>query len=428
MTNKTYLVIRREYMERVNKKSFIITTLLMPLLMLLLMCAPALLMQFGDTKTRTLAVIDRSEVILPQLHDNDLYHVIAADGLPENILQTDSIDGVLEIGIIPPKGDVNLRLYTKEISSPAIEEAISSSVDNAVRIHRLEALQLQGIDEILAQAECNSSLQSIRINGEESTSTSSTLSVILGMVMTFFLYMVLLLYGNMVMTSIIEEKNNRVLEIVVSSVSPMRLMMGKILGVALVAITQIVIWGVFLGLMSAFLLPALLPTEVNNAVSTGVAPTDFSPEMFSALTLLSDPTFILSMVGLLILFLIGGFLLYAAIYAAIGSSVDNVQDAGQLQGFVIYPIIIGIFIAMTVVKDPSTQLAFWTSIIPFTSPMVMMARIPFGIPSWQIVLSLVLLYASFVGMIWIAGKIYRIGIFMYGKKPSIKEILRWLKY
>ena len=238
----------------------------------------------------------------------------------------------------------------------------------------------------------------------------------------------------MVMTSIIEEKTTRVLEIVVSSVKPMQIMLGKICGICLVAVTQIIIWAVLIGAMSAFLLPAIIPAEMATDMATmSAAGGDLSTvttdmDTLQAVAMLSDVGYIIRLFGMLLLFLIGGFILYAAIYAAIGSAVDNIQDAGQLQSIVIFPIIIGIIFGMSAANDPMSSLSVWMSMIPFTSPMVMMARIPFDIPGWQIACSLVILYASFFGMVWLAGKIYRVGIFMYGKKPNFKELIRWMRY
>ena len=252
--------------------------------------------------------------------------------------------------------------------------------------------------------------------------------------MTLLLYMFLLLYGQLVMTSIIEEKNNRVLEIVVSSIKPTQLMMGKILGIGCVALTQVLIWAGIMISMSAFILPAILPTEVIAEVSafnTGnldatIATNDI--ELIQALSVIGNVGYIIEIFSYLTLFLIGGFLFYASIYAAIGSSVDNIQDAGQLQSIVIIPIILGLIMSMSIVSDPNCTLATILSMIPFTAPMTMMTRIPFGIPTWEILLSIVILYASFIFMVCIAAKIYRVGIFMYGKKPNLKELLKWINY
>jgi ABC-2 type transport system permease protein len=238
----------------------------------------------------------------------------------------------------------------------------------------------------------------------------------------------------MVMTSIIEEKNNRVLELVVSSVKPLQLMLGKIIGVGLVAVTQVVIWGALLCLMSVFLLPAIMPANLAQEVALtagggmDMSAATFDPDMLQALSLLSSVGYIAKMFAMMLLFLVGGFLFYAAIFAAIGSAVDNIQDASQLQTFAVVPILIALVVSLSVTADPNSTLAVWMSMIPLTSPMVMLARIPFDIASWQIWLSLILLYASFVAMAWLAAKIYRVGIFMYGKKPTIRDLIRWARY
>ena len=225
------------------------------------------------------------------------------------------------------------------------------------------------------------------------------------------------MYGQMVMTSIIEEKNNRVLEIVVSSVKPSVLMAGKIIGVGLVAMTQILIWA---GIVLSFTV-WVMPSVISSVAGSDA---DFA----AVLSQLGNAGYVAMLFAYMILFLIGGYLFYASIYAAIGSAVDNIQDAGQLQMVAVLPILIGFILAPSVLNNPMSGVAFWASIIPFTSPMVMMARIPFGIPAWETILSLVLLYAAFIGLIWLAAKIYRVGIFMYGKKPTFSELIRWARY
>ena len=219
-----------------------------------------------------------------------------------------------------------------------------------------------------------------------------------------------------------------------SSVKPAQLMMGKIIGVALVAVTQMVLWGILLSLMSAFVLPAVMPADAMAdiaAVQSGNIDAVSDPSslsMIQGVAMLGEVGRIISLVGLMTLFLIGGFLIYSSIFAAIGSAVDNIQDASQLTSVAVFPIIFGIIFAMVAASDPTGSVAFWMSMFPLTSPMVMVARIPFGIPAWEIILSLALLIAGFIFMVWLAGKIYRVGIFMYGKKPTIKEVIRWTRY
>lgn len=257
----------------------------------------------------------------------------------------------------------------------------------------------------------------------------------LGYVLGFMLYMFLLLYGSMVMLSVIEEKNNRVLEVMVSSVRPFDLMMGKILGVACVALLQILIWGVLICVVGAVVIPQFMPADVlegARAMQQGLpdaALTEgMNPQLLQAVATMTDTGYLVKLVGCLLLFVLGGFLLYAAMFAAVGSTVDNVQDAQQLQTPVTIPIILAIFVMFAVINDPNSAVAFWFSVIPLTSPIVMMARIPYDIPTWEILLSLGVLYASFMAMVWLAAKIYRVGIFMYGKKPTIADLIRWARY
>jgi ABC-2 type transport system permease protein len=243
-------------------------------------------------------------------------------------------------------------------------------------------------------------------------------SYAVGTIMMFMLYMFILLYGQMVMTSIIEEKNNRVLELVISSAKPFDLMLGKIVGVALVAVTQVLIWAVIVCSFSAFVMPSLITGVMSGADGS----------MSEVIGQFGDVTYVIGLFVDMLIYLIGGYLIYAAIFAAIGSAVDNVQDASQLQTIAVVPILAGLVISMAVVADPNSSMAVWGSIIPFTSPMVMMARITFGVPFWQLALSIALLYVGIIFVIWFAAKVYRVGIFMYGKKPTIAELIRWTRY
>ena len=437
MANNISLVIRREFLERVKKKSFIITTILMPVFMLAMMAAPALIMMVTGSEERDIAVIDETGTIGARLQSDKETHFTLLESTPlDSALADTEVAGVLYIPAGIMEGKVSPRLYTNGSSSIALESNVSSQIDGIIEEERLKQYDIENLDKILEEVHSDVKLMSIRNDKEdgESQSASAAVSYLIGIILTFLLYMCLLLYGQMVMTSIIEEKNNRVLEIVVSSVKPTHLMLGKICGIGLVAVTQILIWGVLIAAMSAFVLPAIIPdtalTEMSalNAGTLDATSASMDVEILQAMSLMSNVGYILQLFGLLILFLIGGFLLYAAIYAAIGSAVDNIQDASQLQSFVIFPIIIGIIFGMTAASDASSPAAIWTSFIPFTSPMVMMARVPSGIPMWEIGLSLAILYASFLLMVWIAAKIYRVGIFMYGKKPSIKDLIRWARY
>lgn len=414
------IVISREYLERVKRKSFIISTLLVPVLMIALMFAPALIMLFSDSESKTVAVLDDSGVVAPRLHSNaEIRFVIAGGENLDSARVNDGYDAILVIGQnAVEKPQESVTLYSHGSLTMATDQYVSSQVSDAIEDVRLKAYNIENLDRILREVEVDMSMPVIDIDKAEDTATSSVLSYILALVMDMMLYMFILIYGQMVMTSIIEEKTNRVLELVVSSVKPQWLMLGKIIGVGLVAITQILIWAAIIGLCSAFAMPvfAAMPEAASE------------PELTGALAQLTDVGFIVSLVVYMLLFFIGGYLFYSAIFAAIGSAVDNIQDASQLTSIATMPVIIGIVASMAVINNPTSDMAFWLSIVPFTSPMTMMSRLPFGVPAWETILSLVVLYISFMLLLWVCAKIYRVGIFMYGKKPSLAEIIRWARY
>ncbi len=436
MSSKIGIVIRREFFERVSKKSFIISTLLMPILMLGLMVAPALIAAFSQPEKRIIAVVDDSGIIASSLNNDDNVEYVIMDQPIDSVLKKTDIDGVLHINkdIMTSKSG-SVAFYSNEASSMQIETGITSQIEQTIENERLKNYNIEDLDEILNSIKANVSMQTFRLDEENNSSASSSfLSYIIGVIMTLILYLFLLLYGQMVMTSIIEEKNNRVLEIVVSSIKPAQLMMGKIIGIGSVAVVQVLIWAVMLVVISGVLLPMLIPTEIMGDIAASNAGTLNAEnavtdiEMIHALATLSNVGYILKIFSFLLVFLIGGFLFYSSLYAAIGSSVDNIQDAGQFQSIVVFPILIGFVLAMSIANDPNSTIATVMSIIPFTSPMVMIARIPFGIATWEIITSLVILYASFILLVQLSAKIYRVGIFMYGKKPSIKEIIKWINY
>lgn len=430
----------REFKERVYKKSFIITTLLMPVLMLVLSIAPTLIMFFAKGETKHISVIDQSGIVADKLESNEdvVFEVVQNGDLQTELkrsLEQENF-GVLYIEQDVVTNPNKVQLYTNASSSMTIEDSIADQIEDIVETERLKAHNIENLPEILKQIEVNISLTTYR-NGdnEQSEATSSAASSFAGIALGFVLYFFLIIYGSIVMQSIIEEKNSRILEVLVSTVRPFDMMMGKILGVASVALTQIAIWGVLLIVISAAVIPAVIPQDVLagvEAVQAGAdvatLTADIDPEAITALASIMDTGYISELVVLLLLFMMGGFLLYAAMYAAIGASVDQVQDAQQLTTPVTIPIIFSFIILTMIMNDPNNPLVVWCSIIPFTSPIVMIGRIPSGIPTWEIVTSLILLYATFIVMVWLAGKIYRVGIFMHGKKPSLKELYRWLKY
>ena len=419
MKNALGLVISREYLERVKRKSFIISTLLVPLFMVIIMVAPAVLMLMSEPENKVIAVIDDTGVVAPRLHGEGEVQFVNAGEPLDSARNNADYSAILVIGEKAiERPDANITLYSHGSLTLISSSYISGQISKAIEDVRLKAYNIENLRTIMEEVKVDMSLPVIDIDKSEDTATSAGLSYALALGTDMILYMFILIYGQMVMTSIIEEKSNRVLELVVSSVKPTQLMLGKILGIGLVAITQILIWGAVLAACSAWLVPfvANMPEAAEEA------------EIAAALSQLGDAGYMFSIFAWMIVFIIGGYLFYSSIFAAIGSAVDNIQDASQLTSVATMPIIIGVVASMSVINNPNSTLAFWLSMIPFTSPMTMMARLPFGVPVWETALSLLLLYAFTLFMVWICAKIYRVGIFMYGKKPSVAEVIRWARY
>ena len=437
MKNKIGIIIGREFNERVHKKSFIITTLLTPLLMVLLMFAPMLISEYSGNSTKMVAVVDDSGIIAPQLA-NTSEITFEHTALPLEIARTEFDDyyAILHIGNNIVDNPTDAYLYTNGTAAMGTEHNIASQLTMAVqqekmKIHNVEPQVMQ----LLNTPVMPQSLKNSQDSDEGAEGSSAVVASVLAYVLSFILYMFLILYGVMVMQSVIEEKNNRVLEVLVSTVRPFEMMMGKILGIASVALLQIIIWVTFIAGMAYFVLPHILPDEILAAMELlkqGVPASaiEGGAEMgiLQAVMMLSNIKYVGGIVIWLLVFVFGGFLLYAAMFAAVGSAVDSPQDAQQLQTPIMLPIILALFVMLSVINDPTSDMAFWFSMIPLTSPIVMMARIPYEIPTWEICLSAVILYVTFLIVVWGAGKIYRVGILMHGKKPNIKELLRWMRY
>ncbi len=440
--SNTFIIIQREFNERVRKKSFIITTILMPVLMIALMVAPALIMEYSGGDEKRIAVIDESGVVLPLLEsDDEVLFEPTSLTLEEARKELADHFAVLQIGSDIFDNSANVRLYVNSSSSIAVETNITNQLKHIIESEKLKRYNIDNLQQILDEVHTEVTMQTFRNDKSQEEDTqafSSIAATAIGYILGFILYMFLLIYGAMVMQSVIEEKNSRVLEVMVSSVRPFELMLGKILGVAAVAVTQILIWGVLIVGVGAFVVPNLMPDEMiagveavqqgSPAAAEALAAGDMDPEMLQAVATMTDSGYVIKIFVCLLLLVLGGYLFYSAMFAAVGSAVDSLQDAQQLQTPITMPIILALLVMIAVIRDPNSSVAFWCSIIPFTSPIVMAARVPYDIPAWEIVLSLVVLYASVLGMIWIAAKIYRVGIFMYGKKPTFKELWKWMRY
>ncbi len=423
---KIALIIMREFNERARKKSFIITTLLMPVFMIGLMVAPSLMMLYSTSDQKQVVVIDRSGQVADKLQSSDevLFEVnntLSKVEACRTFGEDSGVFGILYIGSEVEQRD-SVQLITNSSSSMILEENIAMQISSIIEQEKLKAYNIENLDQILADVATEIELRTFVNNGtgEEETmeSTSSGINYILGMLLGMLLYMVIIIYGQMVLTSVVEEKSGRVLDVIVTSCTPFQIMIGKILGIGLVALTQIAIWALLVISASKFLVPAMFSADV-------AATSDIMLQ--SLVGTLGDTGYITTLFVYLLLFILGGFLLYASLYAASGSAVDSVQDGQQFNTIIMMPIILALIVMMSVFNDPNSPLAFWASMIPFTSPIVMIARIPFGIPTWEIIVSLVVLYGSFILTTWVAAKIYRIGIFMHGKRPTWRELWQWLK-
>lgn len=434
---KIGLIARREFNERVRKKSFIITTILMPVCLVGIIGVMAWLMTRESDKIREIIVVDESGVVAPQMTDEGTIRYRMADQPFERVREEapEGIFGILLIGDDIMTNSRTVQLYTYESSTVMIEEAVAGQIRQIVEAEKLKAYHIDNLDRILAEVETPIVLQTKEITESgETRDSSSTLALAAAYLFGMLVYMFVFLYGTMVMQGVIEEKSNKVLELMVSSVKPFQLMMGKIIGIASVALTQLLIWVVFIALAggaavnffagdamtaaAAMNAGEAMPVELNNMDMDGVA-------MLSRLT---DVRYILTLVIGFVVYFIGGYLLYAAMFAAVGSAVDNEKDTQNLQLPITIPLILAFVVMVNAMQDPHSHIAFWFSMIPFTSPIIMMARLPYGVPMWEVLLSAGLLYATFVGMVWLAGKIYRVGIFMYGKKPSFRELFKWVRY
>ena len=434
--NKISLIVEREFTERVRKKSFIISTLLTPLFMIAMMVLPGIMMLKGNSDTKNVVVIDNSpqQFVGKQLTSGKTVSFNLLDQgttLGAARMQYKSEYGILVIGNDILDNPQNLQLILNDASSMSVEESIQNQIQGILRTERLKRYDLENMDQILADANVRvSNIQTLKNNDQEDEEgmeeTSTTASWAMGLILGMLLYFILIVYGQQVLQSVIDEKQTRVLDVMVTSCTPFDLMMGKILGIALVAALQIIIWAVLVIGASAFIMP-LIAGPANMEAAMAAASTASSPEVVGIVSKFTNVGYLAGLFLELLLYIVGGFLLYASMYAAIGSAVDTPQDAAQFNGIIMMPVIVAIMVMMSVMNDPNSNLVFWCSIIPFTSPIVMMARIPFGIPTWQVAVSLIVLYISFILMTWVAARIFRVGVFMHGKKPTWKDLGAWIK-
>ncbi len=453
---KVGIVISHEYTTRVRKKSFILTTLLTPIGMALLICVPALIMLFSGNDNQKVKVIDESGIVAPYLENSEhTTYVMGTEGETVDLLREifDDLDYYAIVGISPldEKGEVSVVSYSKEPLNMDLKNALSRAANKAVETRKLAQYDIRDLDEILSDVKTDIKVNSMTLtNDGDAKEDSVEIYMVLAYLMSFMIYMFVFMFGTMVMRSVIDEKSSRVVEVIVSSVKSVELMMGKIIGVALVALTQFFIWIaltlVIVTAVNTFAGPKLLQNMGGMEQAVAVAGQDGNIGTADVTSILeaagSDPDAsgfvkILGqikdlnwgyLIGCFLIYFLLGYLLYASMFAAIGAAVDNEADTNQLQLPITIPLIIGLFIMLHTFEHPNSALSVWTSIIPWTSPMVMLARIPFGtVPGWQLLLSILLLLLTFLATAWLSAKIYKVGILTYGKKSSFKDLLKWMK-
>jgi ABC-2 type transport system permease protein len=449
--NKISVIINREYMTRVRKKSFIIMTILAPVLMAALIVVPTLLMINGDRDFKKIAVIEEGSDLfkntIPDTKDADYVYLenTSYEDL-KNTFEAAGYYGVLRIAPEIINTPNAIWLISKKQPPITLLEHISGSLEKEIERQKLLAYDIKDLDNILKNVKTNVSIQTIRIDDSgQQKSTSTGIAMALAYIGGFLMYMLVFMFGAMVMRGVIEEKTSRVVEVIVSSVKPVQLMMGKILGIALVGLTQFLIWVVLtIGIVTVVkgtILKGKDITEIaqtmpqnimqeNTQSTPGAQTQEMSADLQEFAKLFDNAMnqdWILIILSFIFYF-ITGYLLYASIFAAIGSAVDNETETQQFMLPVTIPIIFALMVAMGTMQNPESSIAFWFSLIPFTSPIVMMARIPFGVPFWQLALSMVLMLITFAACVWMAAKVYRTGILMYGKKTSYKEMWKWLRY
>ena len=432
-------IIRREYLTRVRKKSFIIMSILGPVLMAAIFVVPVVLANMDSDQDKVVAVADYSNQFKNSFKNKEKlkFEFIPTDSVEKLKLNFENSKYYALLILPDSVQSNNIELLSNMQADINTKMYINSMIEAKLRSEKLIKL---GIDESkLKSIDVNLNIKTIKIKSDGSEEISSTeVIMFIGFIGALIIYMFIFIYGAQVMRGVIEEKTNRVVEILVSSVRPFQLMMGKILGIALVALTQFALWIVLTTSIIAVVKTAMPGSKLTkNPTEQMVQTTNGSTDLQTmntkgdfisdALSTLANLPFGAMVFGFIFYFL-GGYLLYASLFAAIGSAVDNETDTQQFMLPLTVPLILAIAMAQFIIQNPNGPVAFWFSIIPFTSPIVMLMRIPFGIPFWQLALSMFLLVATFLGTTWLAGKIFRIGILMYGKKVNYKELWKWLKY
>ena len=457
--NKLGIIIQREYLNKVKKKSFLLTTFGVPVLIAAMYAVMIFIMLKAEGDSKRIAVMDRSGIVASTLEDTDLITFRTIDGTDPDAVKNHLSDYDADILLyISPLDSatksVTAVTYADKPMGVETAERLERRINDAVEAYRIASYGIPDLDRILSDVHSNVRLTSYTVDSEGRDKISqSEVYMIVSMVLAMALYMFIILFSGMVMTSVIEEKSSRVVEVLVSSVKATELMFGKIIGVALVALTQFLLWivltGLIIGVIGGVVGMDRLTGGMDSAqveqlsemssMGAGMGPAIDLQALADTTSTAEGPTGLEAVLGTLgalnytqivvafLLFFLFGYLLYASLFAAIGSAVENEADTQQLQLPVTIPLLIGFFVAFYAFRSPESNLVWWFSMIPFTSPVVMLARLPFGVPNWELALSVGLLVLTFIASAWLSAKIYKVGILMYGKKSSFKDLWKWLK-
>ncbi len=441
------LVISREYLTRVKKKSFLILTFLAPILFGAMCILPSLIMVYSKEDGKKVAVVDNSGLVMPYLVDSETVDYEDCAGQSVEALKSglgnNGYDAILIISALNSQTrDVNAEVFSSKPLGIDMTETMSNRINKAVEDYRIASYGIEGLESIMKEVKADVKLRSYTLDEEgKETVSESAVFMMVSMILGIIIYMFIAIFGGMVMSSVIEEKASRVVEVLISSVKATDLMFGKIIGIALVALTQFFLWIVLtfaiiagVGVISGGAIldsadPAAMvemsgmSAEQMETLTAAASEPEGMEVIFS--TLRSMP--VAEILICFVIFFVFGYMLYASLFSAIGSGAESEGDTQQLQIPITIPLLLGFFIAIYAFKAPDSSLVLWGSMIPFTSPIVMLARLPFGVPVWQILLSVVLLVATTGVLAWASAKIYRVGILMFGKKTTWKDLWKWFK-
>ena len=441
--NKINVVIGREYSTRVKKKSFLITTFVVPILFAAVCILPSVLMMNVKEKSQKVAVVDNSGIVMPYFENNEAAEYTDCTSQDIETLKAsvgkDGCDVLLVVSPLDSAKSVSVQVYSRKPAGVDFYSGVADKANRAVEAYRIKSYEIDGLENIMKDVKADVKVSEFTIDDSgNATVSESGIYMILSMILGMMIYMFIAMFGATVMSSVIEEKSSRVVEVLVSSVKATDLMFGKIIGIALVALTQFFLWIVLTVVLVAAagavfgFSDMASSAQMAGMAQTGMGGVDVAAaaaqggEAGVILTTLANLPWMKLIICFLIYFVLG-YLLYASMYAAIGSAVENEADTQQLQLPVTIPLMIAFFIVFFAFKNPDSAVVWWGSMIPFTSPIVMIARIPYGVPVWEIALSVALLVVTFIVLAWASAKIYKAGILMFGKKSSWADLLKWLK-